>query len=235
MVVPTKTKPQIPAGPVKLTVGVEESRAQRHQRQLSRFRDRGGIFVPTTRNTLADILMKRRAASPKRSSSRAASPQKSLRRSASPTKRDARSEDVADSKRAASPAKASRKNRVPDLSNASSSEQMQKKRKLEAETQETQPTFIGSEDTKTQPKRRATRTRKVQESLDCEQEKTVRPENAPKSKPKRGAQSRKPAKSKTDAKALKPLKGLPVRVLQRLKNSVPHTMDNEPDPIDFLS
>ncbi|KIL71751.1 hypothetical protein M378DRAFT_242040 [Amanita muscaria Koide BX008] len=99
MVVPTKTKPQIPAGPVKLTVGVEESRAQRHQRQLSRFRDRGGIFVPTTRNTLADILLKRRAASPKKSLSRAASPQKSLRRSASPTKRDTRSEDVTDSKR----------------------------------------------------------------------------------------------------------------------------------------
>ncbi|KAF8901067.1 hypothetical protein CPB84DRAFT_1847040 [Gymnopilus junonius] len=38
-------------------VNVEESRAKRHQRQQSRFRDRGGIFVPTSRSTLADILL----------------------------------------------------------------------------------------------------------------------------------------------------------------------------------
>jgi hypothetical protein len=30
-------------------------------------------------------------------------------------------------------------------------------------------------------------------------------------------------------------KGPPRRVLQRLKNSEPHPIDDEPDPIDFLS
>ncbi|KAF8999766.1 hypothetical protein BDQ17DRAFT_1410526 [Cyathus striatus] len=40
-------------------IAIEESRAQRLQRQQARFRDRGGIFVPTNRNTLADILLGR--------------------------------------------------------------------------------------------------------------------------------------------------------------------------------
>ncbi|EAU87664.2 hypothetical protein CC1G_09125 [Coprinopsis cinerea okayama7 len=53
----------IPSSAVK---NVEESRQQRLQRQQSRFRDRGGIFVPTSRNTLADILLGRRDASPKK-------------------------------------------------------------------------------------------------------------------------------------------------------------------------
>ncbi|PPQ90276.1 hypothetical protein CVT25_013101 [Psilocybe cyanescens] len=38
-------------------INVEESRAQRLQRQQSRFRDRGGIFVPSSRNILANILL----------------------------------------------------------------------------------------------------------------------------------------------------------------------------------
>ncbi|KAF8346693.1 hypothetical protein F5887DRAFT_91053 [Amanita rubescens] len=77
---PSRPTPQTPMGPMKLTLGVEESRAHRHQRQQSRFRDRGGIFKPSNRNTLVDILMGRRAPSPR----------KSMRRSASysPSKRD---------------------------------------------------------------------------------------------------------------------------------------------------
>ena len=96
-VLPSKPAPQTPMGPMKSALGVEESRAQRHQRQQSRFRDRGGfviwfgkgyspdtpfcrIFKPSNRNTLVDILMGRRAPSPK----------KLLRRSTScsPSKRD---------------------------------------------------------------------------------------------------------------------------------------------------
>ncbi|KAF8630279.1 hypothetical protein AX17_005465 [Amanita inopinata Kibby_2008] len=68
-----RTVPQTPTGPAKLTVGVEESRAQRLQRQQARFRDRGGIFIPTNRNTLVDILMGRRAPSPKKSFRRSTS------------------------------------------------------------------------------------------------------------------------------------------------------------------
>ncbi|KAF8064030.1 hypothetical protein FPV67DRAFT_1654173 [Lyophyllum atratum] len=62
----------------KETITVEESRAQRLQRQQARFRDRGGIFVPTNRNTLVDILLGRKAASPKkgRGRSTSVSPQK---------------------------------------------------------------------------------------------------------------------------------------------------------------
>lgn len=40
-----KSTPQPPSGPVKLTVSVEESCAKRRERQLSRFRDRGGFVV----------------------------------------------------------------------------------------------------------------------------------------------------------------------------------------------
>ena len=82
--------PQTPVGLTDLTLGVEESRAKRHQRQQSRFRDRGGfvllyrkrdalltpfysIFKPSNRNTLVDILMGRRAASPKKSMRRSTS------------------------------------------------------------------------------------------------------------------------------------------------------------------
>ncbi|EGO02916.1 hypothetical protein SERLA73DRAFT_70406 [Serpula lacrymans var. lacrymans S7.3] len=42
-----------------LAVPVEESKAQRLQRQQARFRDRGGIFVPAAKNTLIDILLSR--------------------------------------------------------------------------------------------------------------------------------------------------------------------------------
>ncbi|KAH9943763.1 hypothetical protein B0H21DRAFT_478105 [Amylocystis lapponica] len=38
---------------------VEASRAQRIERQNSRFRDRGGVFVPATHNALVDILLAR--------------------------------------------------------------------------------------------------------------------------------------------------------------------------------
>ncbi|KAI6101764.1 hypothetical protein EDD16DRAFT_1648271 [Pisolithus croceorrhizus] len=40
-------------------VAVEESKAQRIQRQQARFRDRGGTFVPSDKNPLADILLAR--------------------------------------------------------------------------------------------------------------------------------------------------------------------------------
>ncbi|GLB44208.1 hypothetical protein LshimejAT787_1601380 [Lyophyllum shimeji] len=62
----------------KEPIVVEESRAQRLQRQQARFRDRGGIFVPSNRNTLVDILLGRKVASPKQTRARSASlsPQK---------------------------------------------------------------------------------------------------------------------------------------------------------------
>ncbi|KDR78397.1 hypothetical protein GALMADRAFT_245561 [Galerina marginata CBS 339.88] len=50
-------EPPKPAVILATPVNVEESRAQRLQRQQARFRDRGGIFVPSSRNTLADILL----------------------------------------------------------------------------------------------------------------------------------------------------------------------------------
>ncbi|KAI6113583.1 hypothetical protein EDD16DRAFT_1600362 [Pisolithus croceorrhizus] len=40
-------------------VAVEESKAQRIQRQQARFRDRGGTFVPSDKNPLADLLLAR--------------------------------------------------------------------------------------------------------------------------------------------------------------------------------
>ncbi|KAG6866327.1 hypothetical protein C0991_005794 [Blastosporella zonata] len=67
-------------------IPVEESRAQRLQRSQARFRDRGGIFVPTTRNTLVDILLGRKVATPKkveRSRSASLSPKKGRGRSVS--------------------------------------------------------------------------------------------------------------------------------------------------------
>ncbi|KAG1791116.1 uncharacterized protein HD556DRAFT_1387710 [Suillus plorans] len=42
-----------------LPVTVEESKAQRLQRQQARFRDRGGAFVPSEKNVLKDILLAR--------------------------------------------------------------------------------------------------------------------------------------------------------------------------------
>ncbi|KAG6836963.1 hypothetical protein H0H93_000355 [Arthromyces matolae] len=57
----------VKSGETNAPIPVEESRAQRLQRSQARFRDRGGIFVPTTRNTLVDILLGRKAASPKKS------------------------------------------------------------------------------------------------------------------------------------------------------------------------
>ncbi|KAG6868774.1 hypothetical protein C0993_010701 [Termitomyces sp. T159_Od127] len=62
-------KPVLP----KVPIPVEESRAQRLQRSQARFRDRGGIFVPTARNTLVDILLGRKVASPKKGRGRSAS------------------------------------------------------------------------------------------------------------------------------------------------------------------
>ncbi|KAJ7222357.1 hypothetical protein GGX14DRAFT_663380 [Mycena pura] len=59
---------------------VEQSRAKRLQRQQSRFRDRGGIFVPSTSNDLVDILLGKKKLSPLKRRSRS----RSL--SASPTK-----------------------------------------------------------------------------------------------------------------------------------------------------
>ncbi|KAG6374135.1 hypothetical protein JVT61DRAFT_4781 [Boletus reticuloceps] len=43
----------------KLGVSAEESKAQRLKRQQARFRDRGGVFVPSTSNPLVDILLAR--------------------------------------------------------------------------------------------------------------------------------------------------------------------------------
>ncbi|KAF9553861.1 hypothetical protein CPC08DRAFT_214765 [Agrocybe pediades] len=73
----TSKEPPKPAAILATPINVEESRAQRLQRQQSRFRDRGGIFVPSSRNTLADILLGK------------APPIKKIRRSvsASPLKR----------------------------------------------------------------------------------------------------------------------------------------------------
>ncbi|TFK24891.1 hypothetical protein FA15DRAFT_669098 [Coprinopsis marcescibilis] len=77
----------IPSSAIK---DVGESRQQRMQRQQSRFRDRGGIFVPTARNTLADILLGRKVPSPRksrrsRSRSLSVSPQKPTSYQASPS------------------------------------------------------------------------------------------------------------------------------------------------------
>ncbi|KAF7420887.1 hypothetical protein PC9H_011405 [Pleurotus ostreatus] len=41
------------------SVDPKDSRAKRLERQQSRFRDRGGIFVPSNRNTLLDVLLAR--------------------------------------------------------------------------------------------------------------------------------------------------------------------------------
>ncbi|RDB23791.1 hypothetical protein Hypma_009307 [Hypsizygus marmoreus] len=68
-VAPSKT-PAVP----KVPIPVEESRAQRLQRQQARFRDRGGIFVPSNRNTLIEILLGRKPAqSPRKSRGRSLS------------------------------------------------------------------------------------------------------------------------------------------------------------------
>ncbi|PFH46281.1 hypothetical protein AMATHDRAFT_88405 [Amanita thiersii Skay4041] len=114
---PTGTAtPQVPKGPVKLAVSVEQSRAQRLQRQQARFRDRGGIFNPSSRtNGLVDILMGRRATSPRRSLRRSASCSPTKKRERTPlrtevlddsTDRGARSAHVLPDARATSPRKA---------------------------------------------------------------------------------------------------------------------------------
>ncbi|TFK37688.1 hypothetical protein BDQ12DRAFT_152452 [Crucibulum laeve] len=87
---PTSDKPTI-SGP-KSAVEVEDSRTQRLQRQQARFRDRGGIFVPTNRNTLVNILLGRAPASqsPKRVHGRSTSisPQKSKGKRLETVKKD---------------------------------------------------------------------------------------------------------------------------------------------------
>ncbi|KAJ7146131.1 hypothetical protein C8R44DRAFT_8118 [Mycena epipterygia] len=70
-----------PIGPSQ----VAESRTQRIARQQSRFRDRGGIFVPRAHNNLLDILLGRKQPSPLKRRSRS----RSL--SVSPTKRPPKS------------------------------------------------------------------------------------------------------------------------------------------------
>ncbi|CAA7262083.1 unnamed protein product [Cyclocybe aegerita] len=50
-------EPPKPAAILATPLNVEESRAQRLQRSQARFRDRGGIFVPSSRSKLADILL----------------------------------------------------------------------------------------------------------------------------------------------------------------------------------
>ncbi|KIM41729.1 hypothetical protein M413DRAFT_444974 [Hebeloma cylindrosporum] len=53
----TAREPPKPGVILATPLNVEESRAQRQQRSQARFRDRGGIFVPSNRNLLADILL----------------------------------------------------------------------------------------------------------------------------------------------------------------------------------
>ncbi|KAF8966902.1 hypothetical protein BDZ97DRAFT_586758 [Flammula alnicola] len=74
-------------------INVEESRAQRLQRSQARFRDRGGIFVPTNRNTLADILLGK------------ASPLKKPRRSVSASPLHGKGISVTNTRRVSSPQK----------------------------------------------------------------------------------------------------------------------------------
>ncbi|KAG6808991.1 hypothetical protein H0H92_002081 [Tricholoma furcatifolium] len=112
--------PRQPPAPAPSSSSVEESRAQRLQRSQARFRDRGGIFVPTNRNTLADILLGRKVASPKktltlRGRSASLSPKKKSTGSG-----NARNHDDADGGGAlqalrTSPRKAAQRQRQPGL------------------------------------------------------------------------------------------------------------------------
>ncbi|KAG1866083.1 hypothetical protein F4604DRAFT_1780703 [Suillus subluteus] len=69
-----------------LPVTVEESKAQRLQRQQARFRDRGGAFVPSEKNALKDILLARTVSGESPSKVATRSPYRHRSRSASPSK-----------------------------------------------------------------------------------------------------------------------------------------------------
>jgi hypothetical protein len=69
-----------------LPVTVEESKAQRLQRQQARFRDRGGAFVPSEKNALKDILLARTVSGESPSKVVTKSPYRHRSRSASPSK-----------------------------------------------------------------------------------------------------------------------------------------------------
>lgn len=69
-----------------LPVTVEESKAQRLQRQQARFRDRGGAFVPSEKNALKDILLARTVSGESPSKVATKSPHRHQSRSASPSK-----------------------------------------------------------------------------------------------------------------------------------------------------
>ncbi|KAG1732685.1 uncharacterized protein EDB91DRAFT_1302096 [Suillus paluster] len=69
-----------------LPVSVEESKAQRLQRQQARFRDRGGAFVPSEKNTLKDILLARTVSGESPSKAATKSPHRHRSPSVSPSK-----------------------------------------------------------------------------------------------------------------------------------------------------
>lgn len=69
-----------------LPVTVEESKAQRLQRQQARFRDRGGAFVPSEKNVLKDILLARTVSGESPSKVAMKSPYRHRSRSTSPSK-----------------------------------------------------------------------------------------------------------------------------------------------------
>ncbi|KAG2078378.1 hypothetical protein BDR04DRAFT_1138046 [Suillus decipiens] len=69
-----------------LPVTVEESKAQRLQRQQARFRDRGGAFVPSEKNILKDILLARTVSGESPSKVTTKSPYRHRSHSTSPSK-----------------------------------------------------------------------------------------------------------------------------------------------------
>lgn len=69
-----------------LPVTVEESKAQRLQRQQARFRDRGGAFVPSEKNVLKDILLARTVSGESPSKVATKSPYRHRSHSTSPSK-----------------------------------------------------------------------------------------------------------------------------------------------------
>ncbi|KAG1807158.1 uncharacterized protein BJ212DRAFT_1388268 [Suillus subaureus] len=69
-----------------LPVTVEESKAQRLQRQQARFRDRGGAFVPSEKNALKDILLARTVSGESPSKVATKSPYRHRSHSTSPSK-----------------------------------------------------------------------------------------------------------------------------------------------------
>ncbi|KIK17574.1 hypothetical protein PISMIDRAFT_15003 [Pisolithus microcarpus 441] len=86
-------------------VAVEESKAQRIQRQQARFRDRGGTFIPSDKNPLADILLARTVTgeSPSKAKSLHSSKTERLLPTASPVRRTAVLSPSRDSSNAARP------------------------------------------------------------------------------------------------------------------------------------